>query len=480
MMSKIDWTPVCGERHLIIWENQDFGVCFRRLAFEYPAYAFLAISSAFYLGNRALYLSRHPHHLHLLTFRKLIVLGLLLCPIIKLICRIFLIDNWFLIMDLTSEGIQVFGWMLHMFFLLVLRTRITVHSRGPCLTLCGWLATVIVAILNVRTYIIADNALFVAESSVIKDIEKYLTYVHTVLQVLYFCTLIPKGRARETVPRTLVSVATNERLPLVADSFSESYGAVAGRSQSPVILGLPEANGNFFSRLILCWVEPLLHKGCHKLLNSVDDLFELPSRLKTSFLDTKFWIVFRDLQLRNITDAEKKYRERQHRGNFERYKPKKVSVLRALITTFGMEYFLLGILKLLADGANFVGPFLLNLIVTFIQEDSADQSEGYYYVLGLFGASLLSAICNAHYSYFLNNIILKVRASVISTIYRKTLHVDSVTMAGFNTGEIVNFMSTDTECITNMCNFHEFWSMPIKVIIQPPFQTFIQFLHACN
>lgn len=60
---------------------------------------------------------------------------------------------------------------------------------------------------------------------------------------------------------------------------------------------------------------------------------------------------------------------------------------------------------------------------------------------------------------------LKIRAAIITTIYRKTLSVNSSTLnSAFSVGEIVNFMSTDTDRIVNSCpSFHAFWSIPLQV-----------------
>nr|KAG5712893.1 hypothetical protein BaRGS_007490 [Batillaria attramentaria] len=60
----------------------------------------------------------------------------------------------------------------------------------------------------------------------------------------------------------------------------------------------------------------------------------------------------------------------------------------------------------------------------------------------------------------------KLRCVIITTVYRKALTVSSVAQAKFNTGEIVNFMSTDTDRIVNFCpSFHSFWSLPFQVAV---------------
>lgn len=62
---------------------------------------------------------------------------------------------------------------------------------------------------------------------------------------------------------------------------------------------------------------------------------------------------------------------------------------------------------------------------------------------------------------------LKIRSALVTTIYRKTLTVgETVLNTAFSVGEIVNFMSTDTDRIVNSCpSFHAFWSIPFQARI---------------
>lgn len=61
---------------------------------------------------------------------------------------------------------------------------------------------------------------------------------------------------------------------------------------------------------------------------------------------------------------------------------------------------------------------------------------------------------------------LKIRTAIVALVYRKILHSSNVKLnQEFNLGEIVNFMSTDTDRIVNSCpSFHTFWSIPLQVI----------------
>jgi hypothetical protein len=68
---------------------------------------------------------------------------------------------------------------------------------------------------------------------------------------------------------------------------------------------------------------------------------------------------------------------------------KPVSLLRALHTCFGIQFYSVGILKLVSDVAGFMGPLLLNKLVTFIQTKSESLLEGYLYAVGLCAVTLI-------------------------------------------------------------------------------------------
>ena len=134
--------------------------------------------------------------------------------------------------------------------------------------------------------------------------------------------------------------------------------------------------------------------------------------------------------------------------------------------TFGLEYYSLGILKLLADLSGFAGPVLLNLLVSYIENKSEPESHGYLYASGLLLATLFGSLCSTQFDYLVQIVGFKIRCAIITTVYRKALSVSSVSVTAFSSGEIVNFMSTDTDRIVNFCpSFHAFWSLPFQIAV---------------
>lgn len=146
--------------------------------------------------------------------------------------------------------------------------------------------------------------------------------------------------------------------------------------------------------------------------------------------------------------------------------PPQFSLFRVLNASFGLSYYPLGVLRFLADFIGFSGPLLLNALVSFIEDDSEPMWHGYMYGVLLVAGTLTSAIFNAQYNYLVTKAELKIRAALVTSIYAKSLRIGSFSSHTFSSGQIINFMSTDTDRVVNFCpSFHSFWSLPVQVII---------------
>ena len=66
----------------------------------------------------------------------------------------------------------------------------------------------------------------------------------------------------------------------------------------------------------------------------------------------------------------------------------------------------------------------------------------------------------------INYLDLKVRAAMTTSVYRKTVAVARSSLTKFTTGEVINFMSVDTDRIVNFCpSLHAAWSLPFQFAI---------------
>lgn len=247
------------------------------------------------------------------------------------------------------------------------------------------------------------------------------------LNFLYATTLILKGNS-EKIVRELSerNSPTNVYHRLSFDHDEEAY-----------TLGAAEGS-NILSKLFFSWVNPLIEKGARKKLRKNDDLFDLPENL----------------------NIRKNYENLQNNLDAAR------TLFRALHKSFGLEFYTIGLLQLMASLLNFTGPLLLGGLLTtgtdnISQNDDTQSKQAYYYAGALFATTVLSSMAGVHFNYRISLVTLKMRTSLVSAIYAKGLNSKGLDEA---TPEILNLMSTDTDRIVNSCiSFHSFWSIPFQL-----------------
>lgn len=127
-------------------------------------------------------------------------------------------------------------------------------------------------------------------------------------------------------------------------------------------MGSANDDASYLSQLIFYWVNPLIDKGLTGGLKTIDDLFDLPRSLTITKITER---------LQNAIDDTQ-------------------NLFRALHRSFGKEFYLIGILRLIADMSGFAGPLLLGQLLRERSADDVDNdNKPYFYALGLFGASLI-------------------------------------------------------------------------------------------
>lgn len=59
---------------------------------------------------------------------------------------------------------------------------------------------------------------------------------------------------------------------------------------------------------------------------------------------------------------------------------------------------------------------------------------------------------------------VKVRSTLITAVYKQTISVSACGLfSAFSTGEVINFMSTDTDRVVNFSSsLHAAWSLPFQ------------------
>ncbi|XP_025830829.1 multidrug resistance-associated protein 7 isoform X2 [Agrilus planipennis] len=461
------WEDLCGADGFQIWspKTHDLGLCFEQLCLQIPAFVLLAIASAFYFGHQVEYVARSKFQKHALNVRCLLVTILAVLPLIQIYVDINRVDVKIEKISYFLSAVEGISWFVHLGYVSVLRKRLGLSSRGPMAVCVIWTLTAVLTFISFRTHYLIYLKHPVVSSSI--SLSFRFSIAKLVLQICYGITLLV-GQGNTEFLQNQYSGAS-ESQPLL-------YNAYNGFSEErdPSYLGVAMEDSSWLRKLFFCWVDPLMKKGAQGHVNNSEDLYDVPYSLNCTTLSA----MFEKSLIGNTDEILKKTIYVDPPGgelgassssiNPEISNTKyRVSVFRALHKCFAFHFYGIGILKFASDCASFAGPMLLNLLVSFIDNKNENIKEGYLYAGGLFITTLIVAFCNAHFNFLMAMVGLKIRAAVVTAIYRKTLSVSSSVLSSqFSTGEIINFMSTDTDRIVNACpSFHALWSIPFQLAV---------------
>uniref|UniRef100_A0A670YD93 ATP binding cassette subfamily C member 10 n=1 Tax=Pseudonaja textilis TaxID=8673 RepID=A0A670YD93_PSETE len=411
---------LCGTSSLDplpLWVHSNVGHCFNQMLLNVAPHVILAVISACYIGTPRSFGSQCAYRpgWKCRIAASFILAGLSILDIIPAILWPQKLDPFCL--KVLTSGTAALAWLTHSLALLALYRSPCSFSRGPAVlpTLAFFPVPSLIITLVWRCQMeLGEQPLQLATAL-------RLTVLCLQLAFLLLCLIgyiIPVGNRQDLF--SVNDPAQHEPL-ITASQFSEStWEAVAEDGES------------WLSRFSYAWMNPLIKRGYQWKLNKPQDVYQLPQRLQA--------------RTQNAS--------------------KPAQLLSVLHAAFGLHYYGLGFLKLAGGLLGFSGPLLLNLLVSFMESHQEPLSHGVLYALGLFASSFLGAILRNQFNYEINKIILTVRTAVISAIYQKALRVKGSSLASFTTGEIVNFMSTDTDRLVNFCfSFHELWSLPFQFAV---------------
>uniref|UniRef100_A0AAY4DHX2 ATP-binding cassette sub-family C member 10 n=1 Tax=Denticeps clupeoides TaxID=299321 RepID=A0AAY4DHX2_9TELE len=439
-----------------VWQNGTFSPCFNQLLLGSLPHAAIAVFSACFLATPRCSL-RQSSVARGWIFRAAAALLLLLLFIGDLVAVALLWDPD-VYLDILADGCAIIAWLLHFCTLVVLRRSVYKWTRGPLL-----LVTLVILLIPNTALIVAAKVrdrTYIDLSQVLKVSRLALAVTRAVLLLMYLLAYVfpCHGDHDESMP---VNTTDRCRLLPVETDVGEM---VAGEGSS------------WLSSLLYLWLNPLLLRGQRGELERPDDVYQLPYRLRTGAVYRRFLQCWEDYHQRAAEgDGHEARREPGDRAlqkgswtdpDFVRpyvEDSQNVSLLRVLHKAFGLHYYLLGLLKLAASMLSFAGPLLLSSLVGFMEAKEAPVSRGVWCAVGLFASTFFSAFFRNVFVFQVSKVSLEARAAVVSTIYSKALQVSGAALANFNLGEVVNFMSTDTDRLVNFFNsFHEVWSLPFQ------------------
>ncbi|ORZ17222.1 multi drug resistance-associated protein MRP [Absidia repens] len=211
-------------------------------------------------------------------------------------------------------------------------------------------------------------------------------------------------------------------------------------------LDCPEDTSNIFSRLTFEWMTPLMRLGYEKPL-TMDDLWDLKQDDQSGIVGEKFEKYW-DIEMR-----------KEH-----------PSLLRALVHTLGGPFFLAALFKALQDVLQFTQPLLLKELMVWVASYATSSPEPAYRGILIAVGMFVTAVCQTMFlhQYFHRCFMtgMRLRAALVTAIYRKTLLLSNASRQQSTVGEIVNHMSVDAQRLMDLCTYlHIVWSGPLQIVI---------------
>ncbi|KAK4439716.1 ABC transporter C family member 3 [Sesamum alatum] len=208
----------------------------------------------------------------------------------------------------------------------------------------------------------------------------------------------------------------------------------------------PYATAGIFSLFTFSWAGPLISLGYKKTLNMEDvPQLDVPDTAGGSFpiLNSKL---------------------ESYRGGSNRITT--IMLAKGLVFTAGREIAVSAVYVLVCTVASYVGPYLIDAFVQYLNGHRDFENEGLVLVSAFFIAKLFECLAQRHWFFKVQQAGYRARAALVAKIYDKGLTLSCQSKQGQTTGEIINYMSVDAERIGDFGWYmHDPWMVVLQVVL---------------
>ena len=219
-----------------------------------------------------------------------------------------------------------------------------------------------------------------------------------------------------------------------------AYDALGDEDECPI------EYADVFSILTFSWMTPLMKYGYREFLTQ-DDLW--------------------NLRKRDTTKVTGGALEEAWANELEKKNP---SLWIAMFRAFGAPYFRGALAKALSDTLAFIQPQLLRLLIQFVDSYRGDNPQpvirGIAIALAMFAVSVSQTACLHQYFQRAFETGMRIRSSLTSMIYAKSMRLSDEGRASKSIGDIVNYMAVDTQRLQDVTQYgQQLWSAPFQIIL---------------
>ncbi|GMP65124.1 hypothetical protein CsSME_00026072 [Camellia sinensis var. sinensis] len=233
---------------------------------------------------------------------------------------------------------------------------------------------------------------------------------------------------------------------LNASSNLTSNGTESNESSVGGIVA-PCSNASIFSILTFSWMGRLIGTGNKKAL----DLDDVPQLDGVDSVKGAFQI-FTTKLAESDSGSDGKITT--------------IKLVKAVIFTTWKEILITALLALVYTFASYVGPYLIDTFVQYLNGHQTFENEGLALVSAFFIAKLVECLSQRHWAFMLQKAGIRARAVLVAMIYKKGLTISGQSKKGHTSGEIINFMSVDAERVADFSWYmHDPWLVILQVVL---------------
>ncbi|GJN10218.1 hypothetical protein PR202_ga28295 [Eleusine coracana subsp. coracana] len=141
-----------------------------------------------------------------------------------------------------------------------------------------------------------------------------------------------------------------------------------------------------------------------------------------------------------------------------------VKLVKALVLTTWKLIIITAVYALLRTVTSYVGPYLIQYFVDYLNETPRSSKEGYVLVLAFVVSQLVEGLSSRHLLFRSQQLGIRVRSALIAIIFQKGLALSSHSKQGSSSGELINVVSLDAERVGNFnWSMHELWLLPVQI-----------------
>ena len=124
-----------------------------------------------------------------------------------------------------------------------------------------------------------------------------------------------------------------------------------------------------------------------------------------------------------------------------------LKLVKALLFFAWKEILLTALYVMIYTLASYVGPYLIDNFVQYLNGRRQYKNEGYVLVSVFFVSKLVQCIAQRHWFFRLQLVGIRVRSVLATMIYDKGMTLSCQSKQGHTSGEIINLMTVDAERI---------------------------------